>query len=193
MKPASSRGCHGLAVSSSRRAVDGTEVCHLLESFEKAGLARRLRRGLWALRTDVDPFTVPPHLTAPMPAYVSLWSAFTHRGMIEQVPRLIFVVSLARAQTIGTSAGVYSIHHIAPELFDGYEGSEEGGYIAVPEKALFDTVYLRGRRRPSGAARTRIDHWIRRSTNRDPDGAHRARPRLRTLASRELERILKPR
>jgi predicted transcriptional regulator of viral defense system len=162
----------------------------LLESLEEAGLARRLRRGLWVLRPDVDPFAVPPHLTAPLPAYVSFWSALAHHGMIEQIPRLIFVASLARTQSIATSAGVYSIHHLAPELFDGYAGSEEVGYVAVPEKALFDTVYLRaavgGRQAlpelelPPDLDEPKLEEWISRV----------ARQRLRTLVSRGLMKAL---
>jgi hypothetical protein len=63
--------------------------------------------------------------------------------MIEQIPRQISVASLDRAQRITTSVGTYSVHHLAPELFGGYRGSEKTGYLATPEKALFDTVYVR--------------------------------------------------
>jgi predicted transcriptional regulator of viral defense system len=176
--------------AAARLGVSVSRASHLLASLERAGLARRLRRGLWSLRTDVDPFAVPAYLTAPLPAYVSLWSALAHHGMIEQVPRRIFAVSLARAQIVDTSAGTYSIHHIAPELFDGYEGSQDGGYFAVPEKALFDTVYVRtavaGRvaltelELTAGFDARRLEVWTGRI----------ARPRLRTLVSRELERVL---
>jgi len=114
-----------------------------LRTMEEAGLVRRLRRGLWALDCDIEPFTVAPYLTAPFPAYVSFWSALSHHGMIEQIPRQISVASLDRAQRIGTTVGAYTIHHLAPELFGGFQGGEKAGYLARPEKALFDTVYVR--------------------------------------------------
>lgn len=162
----------------------------LLSSLEESGLVHRLRRGLWALRPDVDPFTVPPYLTAPFPAYVSFWSALARHGMIEQVPRQIFVASLDRTRRVITTIGTYSIHHLVPELFDGYEGSEESGYLATPEKALFDTVYLRAPRGgqillpelelPDGFREGRLDEWAGRV----------ARPRLRTMVSRGLEKAL---
>ena len=167
-----------------------SRASQLLHSLEKSGLVRRLRRGLWTLRPDVDPFSVPPYLTAPFPAYVSFWSALARHGMIEQVPRQIFVASLDRTRRVTTTVGTYSIHHLAPELFDGYEGSEEVGYLATPEKALFDTVYLRAPRGgqirlpelelPDGFQEEKLEEWTSRV----------ARPRLRTLVSRGLAKAL---
>jgi predicted transcriptional regulator of viral defense system len=104
---------------------------------------RRLSRGLWALDPNVAPLAIAPYLTAPLPAYVSFVSALAHHGMIEQIPRRIAVASLDRARRITTTVGTYEIHHLAPALFAGYEGSEEAGYLAIPEKALFDSVYVR--------------------------------------------------
>ena len=145
---------------------------------------------MWVLRPDVDPFTIPPYLTAPFPAYVSFWSALARHGMIEQVPRQIFVASLDRTRRVTTALGTYSIHHLAPELFDGYQGSEEVGYLATPEKALFDTVYLRAPRGgqillpelelPDGFQEGKLEEWTSRI----------ARTRLRTLASRGLVKAL---
>ncbi|MEI6448880.1 MAG: type IV toxin-antitoxin system AbiEi family antitoxin domain-containing protein [Actinomycetes bacterium] len=176
--------------AAARLGVSRSRASQLLSSFEQAGLARRLKRGLWALQPDTDPFTVPPHLTAPLPAYVSFWSALFRHGMIEQVPRLIFVASLARTQRIATPLGAYSIHHLAPELFAGFDGSEELGYLALPEKALFDTVYLRAAaggaaalpelELPPGFREQKLEEWIDRV----------ARPRLRTLVSRGLDKAL---
>lgn len=115
---------------------------HLLRRLERSGLVRRLRRGLWALGPDTEPFLLSPYLTAPFPAYVSFWSALARHGMIEQIPRQVYVASLHRTQKISTSLGDFSIHHVAPELFGGYRQTDEGAQLATPEKALFDTIYL---------------------------------------------------
>ncbi len=173
-----------------RLGVSTSRASQLLRSLEEAGLARRIRRGLWALPPDVDPFRVPPHLTAPFPAYVSFWSALARHGMIEQVPRQIFVASLDRTRRVATSVGTYSIHHLSPELFGGYKGSEEWGYLATREKALFDTIYLRAPRGgqthlpelelPGRFQEKKLEEW----TN------HIARPRLRTLVSRGIDNAL---
>ncbi len=161
-----------------------------LRSLEEAGLVRRLRRGLWALDQELDPFAVAPYLTAPFPAYVSFWSALSRHGIIEQIPRQISVASLDRPRRIVTSAGIYEIHRIAPELFGGFEGSERAGYLATPAKALFDTVYIRaaaGSRAffpelsiPPVFDRVQIDEWIGRVRS----------PRLRTLVARRLSDVL---
>jgi predicted transcriptional regulator of viral defense system len=173
-----------------RLGVSVSRASQILRVLEESGLVRRLRRGLWALRPAVDPFIVPPYLTAPFPAYASFWSALARHGMIDQVPRQIFVASLDRTQRITSTVGTYSIHHLAPELFDGYEGSEESGYLATPEKALFDTVYLRVPRGgqvllpelelPERFQEMKLQEWTSRV----------ARPRLRTLVSRGLANAL---
>jgi predicted transcriptional regulator of viral defense system len=173
-----------------RLGVSTSHASHILDSLQEAGLVLRLRRGLWAIRPDIDPFVVPPYLTAPFPAYISLWSALAHHGMIEQVPRSIYVASPGRTRRIHTGFGTYSIHHIAPELFDGFEGSNEQGYLAIPEKAVFDTVYLLAPRGgeirlpelelPKGFRLEKIEVWTSRI---EP-------PRLRTIVTRGLDRAL---
>jgi len=174
-----------------RLGVSVSRGSQLLRSLETSGLVRKLRRGLWVLHRNIDPLTVPQYLTAPFPAYVSLWSALARHGMIEQVPRLIFVVSLHRTQVMHTSVGNFSIHHIVPDLFDGYREEDHNRHMATPEKALFDTVYLLvpggGRihlpelELPEGFVETELEKWICRI----------ARPRLRTLVRRELGTALR--
>ncbi len=162
-----------------------------LRSLERSGIVRRLRRGLWLLRPDVEPFALPAYLTAPFPAYVSLWSALARHAMIEQVPRQVYVASLARTQQVRTSIGDFSIHHLAPELFGGYTQLDGGGHLAVPEKALFDTIYVLTPRGgevrlpelelPEDFDEGQLDEWTQRIQ----------RPRLRTMVSRELSAALR--
>jgi predicted transcriptional regulator of viral defense system len=161
-----------------------------LQALERAGLVRHLRRGLWSLDPDLDPFALPPFLTAPLPAYVSFWSALGRHGMIEQIPRQIWVASLARPRKIATAIGTYEIHRLAPELFAGFTGSEDQGYLAEPEKALFDLVYIRTAAASRayfpelllspGFSRGKAKQWVRGIEN----------PRLRTLVSRRLREVL---
>jgi predicted transcriptional regulator of viral defense system len=177
--------------AAARLGLSASRASNLLRSLADAGLARRLRHGLWALGPDeVEPFRLAPYLTAPDPAYVSFWSALARHGLIEQIPRQIYVASPHQTQRIETALGRYSIHQIAPELFDGYTGSEETGYLATPEKALFDTIYLRASQRgqvflpefvlPEDFDEQRLDDWTARVS----------RPGLRTLVSRKLEDTL---
>lgn len=166
-------------------------AAYRLKALDDAGLVRRVRRGLWAVKADINAFVVPPYLTAPFPAYVSVWSALSYHDMIEQIPREVSVASLDRARRIETSLGTYQVHHLAPEVFGGFEGSEVSGYLATPEKAVFDTVYLRaavGTRAyfpelllPSAFDDAALKGWTEKIKA----------PRQRTLVSRHIREVLK--
>jgi predicted transcriptional regulator of viral defense system len=171
------------------RSEEGT-ARRRLRSLSEAGLVTPIRRGLWSVEADPDPFAVAPYLTAPFPAYISVFSALAAHGMIEQIPGRVSVVSLDRARRIQTAIGTFEIHHIAPELFGGFVPWQRGGSIAGPEKALFDLVYLRaaagGRAYlPELTLPEDLDHdalrrWVDRIASR----------RLTTLVERRLEELV---
>jgi predicted transcriptional regulator of viral defense system len=173
-----------------RFGVRPARASQILKALQDAGLVTRLGKGLWLVGNDVDPFSLPPYLTSPYPAYVSMWSALSRHGMIEQIPRQVFVASLDRPRQIETPVATYSVHHLAPEVFGGYTGSGDKGYIATPEKALFDTVYVRAARRgtihlpelefPEKFDRQELAQWTERITS----------PRLKTIVQRELSRLV---
>jgi len=125
-----------------RLGMSSNAGANALARLEQASQITRLGKGLWLLDRDIDPIAIAPYLTRPFPAYVSLWSALSRHGMIEQIPRQIFVVTLDRPRTIETPVGTYSLHHFAPEVFGGYTGTDTTGFLATKEKALFDSVYL---------------------------------------------------
>lgn len=167
-----------------------SNASRLLRALADAGLVRRIRAGLWALDPAIPPDVVVPYLTAPHPAYVSLWSALAHHDMIEQIPARVFVASLHRSQQIATGFGVYSVHHLAPEVFGGFTGDPGQGYIATAEKALFDTVYTRAPRGgrvyfpeltlPEGFRYDGVREWV----DRIPVA------RLRTIVARGIDAAL---
>jgi predicted transcriptional regulator of viral defense system len=173
-----------------RLDVSPVRASQILRSLEDAGVVSRLKHGLWLIEPNIDPFTIPPYLTAPNPAYVSLWSALSRHGMIEQIPRQVSACSLGRSQEVKTTQGRFVIHHLAPRVFGGYTGSSESGYVATPEKALFDSVYLPLARRrrlflpelqlPRAFDRREPGRWVKR--------IHA--PWLRSAVSRELERLV---
>lgn len=123
-----------------------------LARLARAGLMRRVRSGLWWVGEGLDPLRLPEFLTVPLPSYVSLLSALSLHGMIEQLPQVTYAVSLARTQRIVTSVGTVSLHHIDPELFGGFLTMPSGVKVASPEKALFDLAYLSGGRSRKFAA-----------------------------------------
>jgi predicted transcriptional regulator of viral defense system len=102
-----------------------------------------LCRGHWSIGRAAHPLTLPEHLAAPFPAYVSLHTALFHHGMISQIPEVFYAVTLAKPRRILTPLGVVSLHRIEPDFFFGFEPCASGGMMmATPEKALLDSLYL---------------------------------------------------
>lgn len=122
--------------------LSGAATTHLLARLARAGLITRIKHATWWVAGAVDPYRLPEYLTAPMGSYLSLQTALYHHGMVEQIPQQLYVVSLARSQQITTSVGHFSIHHVVPQLYGGFEETGSGAKMATPEKALFDLAWL---------------------------------------------------
>lgn len=125
-----------------------SNASHLLASLQDAGSVLRISPGRWSMAPQPSPYLVASWLTDPYPSYVSLYTALSRRGVITQIPRTIYVVSLANTKTLRTPVGTFSVHRLPPELFGGYE-ERNGERLATAEKAVFDTLYLaraRGKR-----------------------------------------------
>lgn len=115
---------------------------YTLTRLGRAGLITRLRHGVWWVEPQLERLRLPEFLSAPYPSYVSLQTALHYHGLIEQIPEIVYVATLTRTQRVKTSAGVFSLHHLAPEVFGGFAERDDGAKIATPEKALFDVAYL---------------------------------------------------
>ncbi len=105
-------------------------------------LITHLSRGRWLVDPKLSRFSLPEMISAPYPAYVSMQSALFHRGLIEQIPAVIYAATLSRPRRVTTPLGVISFHRLPPELFTGFELEADGSKIATAEKALFDVLYL---------------------------------------------------
>lgn len=165
---------------------------HMLRRLAAAGLVTSVRKGVWALAERPDPLALIEYVTAPYPGYLSLQSALYQHGMIEQIPSMIYVVSLARGARIETGIGTYSVHHVQPAFFAGYQSLPDSGVkLALPEKALVDFLYLsptRGRlfaalpelELPRNFRRRAAHEWVKRIPSL----------RLQTIVRRQLEQTL---
>ena len=122
-------------------AISGSNASHLLASLQEAGSVMRVMPGRWSVFGRPSPYLLASWLTDPYPSYVSLYTALSRRGLITQLPRTIYVVSLGRTRTVLTPVGMYSVHRLPPELFGGFE-ERNGERMATAEKAVFDTLYL---------------------------------------------------
>lgn len=114
----------------------------ILRRLAERGFVTPLSRGRWLIDTALPRFALPELISAPYPAYVSMQSALFHRGLIEQVPAVIYAATLGKPRRVTTPLGTISFHRLPAELFFGYELETDGSKIATAEKALFDTLYL---------------------------------------------------
>jgi predicted transcriptional regulator of viral defense system len=163
----------------------------MLTRLARVGLIRSVRHGTWWVEDTLDILRLPEYLSAPLPSYVSLQTALHRLGLIEQIPEVVYAVSLARTQRVKTKVGTFSFHHVAPEVFGGYTETERGAKIATAEKALFDFAYLSsGRSRlftslpelelPRGFRHKELLRWLAKI----PSG------RSRTLTKQKLDALL---
>lgn len=115
----------------------------ILRRLQEQGFLNHLARGRWGMARGISRFALPELLAAPDPAYVSLQSALFHHGLIEQVPSVIYAVTLGRTRRVENSIGTVSFHRMPPELFTGFElNPDDAAKIATAEKAVFDILYL---------------------------------------------------
>lgn len=122
--------------------IKSVHASKILERLLKAGFVSRLKRSKWILTTQIDPLSIAAHLTSPCPSYVSLYSALYYHGIISQIPSQIYCITLARTHKLKTPMGVFTFHHVTPELFFDFEISHDGIAMASAEKSLVDYFYL---------------------------------------------------
>lgn len=126
-------------------------VVHSLTRLASRELLLKIHRGVWADAGPrrISPFEFIPYLFPRQRAYVSFISALNLHGIVEQIPQVITLASTAHTSTLRTKAGVFSVHQIAPALFDGFDWYKRDGnfLIAEPEKALIDSLYLSSRKK----------------------------------------------
>ena len=93
--------------------------------------------------------------------------------------------------TSGEPGASYSLHHVAPGFFDGFEVLGSGVKLATPEKALVDLFYLSSTSTRFFSSLPEIE-FPRRFQRRVARGwvARIPSQRLRTLADRRLEALL---
>jgi predicted transcriptional regulator of viral defense system len=135
-------------------AISGKSASTIVQSLNRLaqkGLLNKVYRSVWAKPGErpLSAFEVIPYLFPRQRGYVSFISALNLYGIVEQIPQVITLASLAHSRTIRTKVGVFSVHQIAPALFNGFDWYKgEGKFlIAKPEKALIDSLYLSSRKK----------------------------------------------
>lgn len=129
--------------------MDPSDLGRQLSRWVKSGKLIQLRRGFYTLpekyrKAPVHPFVVANALKRA--SYVSLQSALGHYGLIPEYVPSVTSVTTGRPGTYATTIGDFIYRHIKHELFAGYSvmdvGSGREAFVAKPEKALLDLLYL---------------------------------------------------
>jgi len=128
---------------------DPADLRRQLSRWAKAGKLHQVRRGLYALASPFQkmkphPFVVANRLVRS--SYVTCQSALAFYGMIPEHASTVTSVTTLRPGQWKTPLGVFQFHHLRSALFFGYRRAELGGgqhaFVATPEKALLDLIYL---------------------------------------------------
>ena len=129
----------------------------------------------------------------PYVAYLSGASALRLHERIQQLPQSQFAVTLGRPGEVKMAGGRIALHRIKPELFGGYAyDARVDGFVASPEKAVFDLAYLAAMNRShvsgslpetnlKGLRWSEVRQWLRRIPT----------PRVRAAVEQALDTIRK--
>jgi len=128
---------------------DLSQIRLQLSRWVKRGRLIKLHKGLYSLsepyrRVRPEPFYIANSLKSA--SYVSLQSALGWYGLIPEFVPVVTSITTGRPQTIQTPMGRFDFRHINKSFYWGYQQVELSAgqtvFIARPEKALLDLVYL---------------------------------------------------
>jgi predicted transcriptional regulator of viral defense system len=166
-----------------------------LSRWVKSGKILQLRRGLYSLappyqKAKPHPFLVANRLVRA--SYVSLQSGLAFFGLIPEYVPITTSVTANRPGRRETPLGPFEYRHLKPEYLRGYRltdlGNSQQAFVALPEKALLDLVYLQ----PKGDAPAYLKELRLQNLERlNPDELRRqARYINHPKLSRAVETIL---
>jgi predicted transcriptional regulator of viral defense system len=111
-----------------------------LKRLNEKKLVRRISRGYY-----LNPFSaatleeISAHICAP--SYISLESALSRYGILSQIPQVLTCVTTKLPRVFNTFLGTIEYRQVKKEYFFGFV-KKERFYLAEPEKAFLDLLYL---------------------------------------------------
>ena len=114
--------------------------------YVKNGLLIRIKRNLYIIRDVWDSVGREEKFVlvnmGQVPSYISLMTALDYYDITTQVQRNYFEsISLKRTWEVQPNGSVFRYSRIKDTLYFGFK-KENGFFMATPEKALLDAVYL---------------------------------------------------
>lgn len=115
---------------------------HLLKRLKKEGIIKILLRGKYIFlqsQRQVSDFEIANFLV--IPSYISLESALSFYGIIEQFPYQITSLAIRKSKKITINNKVFNYSKITKEYFKDFI-RKDNFLIAIREKAIFDYFYF---------------------------------------------------
>ncbi|MDW8309626.1 MAG: hypothetical protein RMK20_09655 [Verrucomicrobiales bacterium] len=129
--------------------VNRANLCRQLSRWVNDGRLVQLRRGWYVLAEPFRKLQPHPFLLAnrlKKASYVSLQSALAEHGLIPEHVPVVTSVTTGRPEELRTPLGTFLYSHVQPSWFHSYTRRElrggQSAFVATPEKALLDLVYL---------------------------------------------------
>lgn len=126
---------------SALRSLTGLSAASLntaLWRLQRAGLVTRVARG-WVCLGRCEAWEV---VKAAFPsAYISMEWALHYHEVLDRPYHVVTVVWLGKPRIVRSAAFTFELHRISRRLYFGFDPEK---VIAEPEKALLDTIYIRG-------------------------------------------------
>lgn len=118
----------------------------LLSIWSKKGLIYHLGKGFYSFNLSRVDYLALAN-AADTFSYISFEYGLYYYNLIDQVPSVVTCATKKRSRIIKMSNWSFEYSHLKQDLFFGYELKNKV-YIASPEKALADLIYLvsRGKR-----------------------------------------------
>lgn len=141
-----------------RQGKDRQALRNQLNRWQKKRLIIKLKRGIYTLNENdrkINPsrYVIANQLNSP--SYISLESALNFYGLIPEKVTSVTSVTSKKTLHIQNEMGNFTYQHIKPDAFRGFKAlKDESGltfFIAEPEKAAVDFLYLNLKRIPAGA------------------------------------------
>jgi len=114
--------------------------------YVQQGLLVRIKRNLYVLRETWQAASREDKLAianlGQVPSYISLTTALDYYDITTQMQRDYYEsVAVLRTKEIRVNSTVFRYTRISDRLYSGFR-KEKGFFIATPEKALLDALYL---------------------------------------------------
>ena len=131
-----------------KKGLDHKYIRVQFSRWVRSGKLIRLRRGFYVLPEKYRKIQLfEPYMANQLknPSYLSLEKALEFHGVIMEAVHVHTSVTTKRPNSYKTAFGEFDYRHLKTPLFWGYLPvtlNKQTAYIATPEKALLDLVYL---------------------------------------------------